>query len=42
LRRTAKVIIRERLMAEMEDESTLPPPTYTQTIGKDISEKKVD
>jgi hypothetical protein len=36
LHRTAKAIIHERLMAEMEVESTLPPLTYTQTIGAEM------
>jgi hypothetical protein len=34
LSRTAKAIIRTRLMAETEDESTPPPPTYAQAIGR--------
>jgi hypothetical protein len=31
LRRTAKAIIRERLMAEM-DEGATPPPAYTEAV----------
>ena len=41
LRRTAKAIIRERLMVEMDDGGT-PPPAYTEAVGEASSKGILD